>query len=145
MSKELYELKDSNNDSINQKSSHRYQTMGMSIGMCFGVSIGMAFGACLFESGPLGMCIGLPIGMCIGIALGRHKDSLINQQLEEKGYKISEISQIDDNSFEIRIVDINGNVQSVVIGKKDMEAVKYQIGESVYLNEAGGIEKVQAE
>ena len=37
------------------KISNRYQTMGMSIGMCFGVSIGLAFGNFLFDHGTIGM------------------------------------------------------------------------------------------
>ena len=54
-----------------QQRFSRYQSMGISLGMCFGVSIGLAFGSMLFDKSTTGMCFGLPIGMMLGLQKAR--------------------------------------------------------------------------
>ena len=75
----------------NNKTSHKYQNLGMSTGMCLGVSIGMALGYTIFDNGSLGMCFGLSIGMLIGMLLGMEKDKRINAQMESEGYVVKDI------------------------------------------------------
>lgn len=85
------------------KTSNRYQTIGMSIGMCFGVSIGLAFGNLLFDHGTIGMCFGLSVGMMLGMIAGSAKDKKVNEQLAEKGYKITAINMIGEDKYEITV------------------------------------------
>lgn len=80
----------------NNKSSHKYQNLGMSTGMCLGVSIGMALGYTIFDNGSLGMCFGLSIGMLIGMLLGMEKDKRINAQMESEGYVVTDIMTFDE-------------------------------------------------
>ena len=75
----------------NNKSSHKYQNLGMSTGMCLGVSIGMALGYTIFDNGSLGMCFGLSIGMLIGMLLGMEKDKRINAQMESEGDVVTDL------------------------------------------------------
>lgn len=122
--------------------SNKYQTMGMSIGMCFGVSIGMAFGNILFDHGTLGMCLGLSIGMMLGMIAGSAKDKKVNEQLAEKGYKITAINMIDEDKYEITVSGKNDNVKNVEIYNGDMDVEQFQIGDFVYIDEDGNMESV---
>lgn len=124
------------------KTNNRYQTMGMSMGMCFGVSIGMAFGNLLFDHGTLGMCLGLSIGMMLGMIAGSAKDKKVNEQLAEKGYRITAINMIGEDKYEITVSDINDNVKKVEIYNGDVEVEQFQIGDFVYIDQDGNIESV---
>ena len=88
-------------DASNNKSSHKYQNLGMSTGMCFGVSIGMALGYTIFDNGSLGMCFGISIGMLIGMLLGMEKDKRINAQMESEGYVVTDILPFDEEKKEL--------------------------------------------
>lgn len=125
-----------------EKIGNRYQSMGMSIGMCFGVSIGLAFGNLLFEHGTIGMCFGLPIGMLLGMAVGAAKDKKIREQLEEKGYKITAINRIGEGKYEITVTDKNDNSKKVEIHNGEMEVEQFQIGDLVYIDEDGNMESL---
>ena len=125
-----------------ERIGYKYQNMGMSIGMCFGVSIGLAFGNLLFDHGTTGMCLGLPIGMMLGMAVGAAKDKKVREQLEGKGYKITDINKIAENQYEITVTDKNDNVKKVEIHNGDMEIEQFQIGDFVYIDEDGNMESL---
>lgn len=122
--------------------SNRYQTIGMSIGMCFGVSIGMAFGNLLFDHGTIGMCLGLSIGMMLGMIAGSAKDKKVSEQLGEKGYRITAINMIGEDKYEITVSDKNDNAKKVEIYNGDMEVEQFQIGDFVYIDEDGNMESL---
>ena len=125
-----------------RKLSNRYQMMGTSIGMCFGVSIGMAFGNLLFDHGALGMCFGIPIGMLLGMAAGSAKDKKVNEQIVEKGYKITAINIIGEGKYEITVTDKNDDSKKIEVNNGDMEAEQFQIGDFVYVDEDGAMESL---
>ena len=125
-----------------EKTGNRYQSLGMSIGMCFGVSIGLAFGNLLFEHGTIGMCLGIPIGMLLGMIVGAAKDKKVREQLEEKGYKITAINRIGEDKYEITVTDKNDNSKKVEIHNGDMEVEQFQIGDFVYIDEDGNMESL---
>lgn len=124
------------------KTSNRYQTMGMSIGMCFGVSTGLAFGNLFSDHGTIGMCLGLSIGMMLGMIVGLAKDKKVNEQLAEKGYKITAINKIGEGMYEITVSDKNDNAKKVEIYHGDMEVEQFQIGDFVYIDEDGNMESL---
>ena len=125
------------------KVSHKYQSLGMRLGMCLGMSIGMAVGELLFDNQSLGMCMGLSIGMLIGMSIGIHKDQIINEQLETKGYTILEIipKDIPLEEYEVKIADKNGEIYVAAVSKGDMETETFEVGDLVYMDEDGHIEQ----
>lgn len=125
-----------------EKIGNRYQSMGMSIGMCFGLPIGLAFGNLLSDHGTIGICFGLPIGMLLGMAVGAAKDKKIREQVEEKGYKIATINRIGEGKYEITVTDKNDNSKMVEIHNGDMEVEQFQIGDLVYIDEDGNMESL---
>ena len=125
-----------------QQRFSRYQTMGISLGMCFGVSIGLAFGSMLFDKSTTGMGVGLPIGMLLGIAIGKSKDDRINEQLRTKGYKISGISDKGD-VHEVMLTDRNGECVTVTVKKKAFAEGKFSVGDPVYKYDDGRLEAVK--
>lgn len=124
------------------KVSNRYQSMGMSMGMCFGVAIGLAFGNLFSDHGTIGMCFGLPLGMLLGMVIGAAKDKKVNEQLAEKGYRITAINKIGEDKYEITVSDKDDNVKKIEIHHGDMEAQQFQIGDFVYIDEDGNMESV---
>ena len=134
--------KDENNVTEQSKPSSRYQTMGMSIGMCFGVSIGLAIGYSIYDNGPIGMCFGLSIGMMLGMAIGAAKDKKINGQIKEKAYRITEIRMIDLKQYKVTVYDKSGNIRKIEISDGDMKVEQFEVGDFVYINEAGRPESV---
>lgn len=125
-----------------EKIGNRYQSMGMSIGMCFGVSIGLAFGNLIFDHGTIGMCFGISIGMLLGMVVGAAKDKKIREQLEEKGYKITAINMIGEGKYEITVTDKDDNSKKIEIHNGDMEVEQFQIGDLVYIDEDGNMESL---
>ena len=112
--------KDENNVTEQSKPSSRYQTMGMSIGMCFGLSI----------------------GMMLGMAIGAAKDKKINGQIKEKAYRITEIRMIDLKQYKVTVSDKSGNIRKIEISDGDMKVEQFEVGDFVYINEAGRPESV---
>ena len=125
-----------------QQRFSRYQSMGISLGMCFGVSIGLAFGSMLFDKSTTGMCFGVPIGMMLGIAIGKAKDDRINEQLKTKGYKISGISDKGDG-YEVMLMDRNSESVTVTLNRKDFGEGKFSVGDPVYKYDDGRLEAVK--
>ena len=124
------------------KQTSKNMTLGMSLGMCFGVAIGCAFGQSLFGNVGTGMSIGLAIGMCLGLALGAAKDSAVNKQLEEQGYTIKDIQpSADMKEYSVIIVNKTGEEQIVIMSKGELEAETLSVGDYVYLDEEGSLEK----
>lgn len=124
------------------KTSNRYQTMGMSIGMCFGLSIGLAFGNLFSDHGSIGMCIGMSIGMMLGVIAGAAKDKKVNEQLAEKGYRITAIKSIGEDKYEVTVTDKEDHVRMVEVYRGDREVEQFQIGDFVYIDEDGNMESV---
>ncbi len=60
----------------------------------------------------------------------------------EKGYKIIEINQTEDEKYEVKISDKEENVQSILVEKGDMEVEEFKVGDFVYMDEDGDIENV---
>lgn len=141
MKKEDLEIK------ANNKESHKYQMMGMSLGMCFGISIGMSLGYTLFDNGTLGMCMGLSIGMLIGMSVGMSKDKAINEQLKTKGYTILDIipKDITLKEYEVKLADKNEEVCFVSVSRGTMETEDFKVGDLVYMDEDGNIEQAMEE
>lgn len=131
-------------DASNNKSSHKYQNLGMSTGMCFGVSIGMALGYTVFDNSSLGMCFGLSIGMLIGMLLGMEKDKRINAQMESEGYIVTDIVPIDEEKKEYTVIVTNktGEQKSIPVSKAEIEAEEIQLNDLVYLDEDSHLEKI---
>lgn len=124
------------------KKTRKNTTMGMSLGMCFGVAIGCAFGQSVFDNMATGMTLGLSIGMCLGMVLGAVKDNAINRQLEEQGYKIKDIHPSQEENFlYVIIVNYKGEEQTVIISKDELEAETLSVGDYVFLDEEGLLEK----
>ena len=120
----------------------RYQSLGISLGMCFGVSIGLVFGSMLFDKSTTGMCFGVPLGMMLGIAIGKAKDDRINEQLRTKGYTISGISDKGDG-YEVTLKDRNGECVTVTLKQKAFAEGKFSVGDPVYKYDDGRLEAVK--
>lgn len=61
----VYKINDDN------KETHKYMTMGLSLGICFGAAFGI-----LFDN----IAIGIPIGMCFGLGIGSMADYHKNKE-----------------------------------------------------------------
>lgn len=110
--------------------------------MCFGVAIGCAFGQSVFDNMATGMTLGLSIVMCLGMVLGAIKDNAINRQLEEQGYKIKDIHPSQEENFlYVIIVNYKGEEQTVIISKDELKAETPSVGDYVFLDEEGLLEK----
>ena len=94
-----------NKSNEQERVGYKYQNMGMSIGMCFGLSIGLAFGNLFSDHGSIGMCLGMSIGMMLGVIAGAAKDKKVNEQLAEKGYRITAINSIGEDKYEVTVTD----------------------------------------
>lgn len=115
--------------------------MGMCLGMCLGISIGTSLGN-VFENTPIGISLGLVIGLAIGLVLGSQKDSIVNSQIEEKGYKIKKIEK-DEKSEEyiITIIDNLNKEVVVIVSEGEMETELFSVGDVVFFNKDGNIEQ----
>ncbi len=124
------------------KTTHKNMTFGMSVGMCFGVAMGSALGESVFGNTGTGLAIGLCAGMCVGMILGAGKDHAVNQQLEEQGYIIKDIQQsTGKKEYSVLIVNKRGEERSVIISKGELEAETLSVGDVVYLDEEGSLER----
>ena len=81
--------------------------------------------------------------------LSDHKDEKCSfygaasyEQLAEKGYKITEISKIGKDKYEITVSDKNDHTKKVEIYSGDMEFEQFQIGDLVYIDEDGNMESL---
>ena len=110
--------------------------------MCFGLSIGLAFGNLFSDHGSIGMCIGMSIGMMLGVIAGAAKDKKVNEQLAEKGYRITAIKSIGEDKYEVTVTDKEDHVRMVEVYCGDREVEQFQIGDFVYIDEDGNMESV---
>ena len=62
--------------------------------------------------------------------------------MAEKGYKITEISKIGKDKYEITVSDKNDHTKKVEIYSGDMEFEQFQIGDLVYIDEDGNMESL---
>ena len=78
----------------------------------------------------------------LGEVLGAVKDNAINRQLEEQGYKIKDIHPSQEENFlYVIIVNYKGEEQTVIISKDELEAETLSVGDYVFLDEEGLLEK----
>ncbi len=109
--------------------------MGMALGMCFGVALGSAIDG-------LGISMGLCLGMLIGLVIGVGRDKIVNKQVEDKGYQITEIEKDDaSNTYSITLTDNQGNIHTVSVSSETMQTESFLVGDIVFMNEDGTIEQ----
>lgn len=119
------------------KKTEKNASHGMALGMCFGISIGMALGSA-FDNISMGMCFGL----AIGAALGALKDKKVNRQLEEKGYTVKAIEEINGGAeYAVTIISKDGETAVISLPKGQLESEGFAVGDTVYLDEDGLIEQ----
>ena len=115
--------------------------MGMCLGMCLGISIGTSLGN-VFGNTSIGILLGLAIGLVIGFILGSQKDNVVNNQIEEKGYRIKKIEK-DEKSEEyiLTIIDNISEETVVIVSEGEMETELFKIGDVVFFDKDGNIEQ----
>ncbi len=122
--------------------NHKYQMEYMPIGMSIGMAVGLSLGYGVFDNITTGLSLGLCLGMCLGALIGNAKDKKVAVQLEEKGYKVVEINQIEAEMFVVKISDKEGNEQTIRVRKADLEFENFQVGDFIYLDEDGDIDNL---
>lgn len=119
------------------KKTNKNTSMGIALGMCFGVSIGTSLGLS-FNNLAMGSSMGMCIGMLIGLVLGALKDQKVNEQIEENGYTIKDITKSEEKEeYIITIVNRLGEESVVIVPKGQMEEENFSKEDVVFLDDDG--------
>ena len=126
---------------------NKYQMLYMCLGMCFGMSIGMAVGSAVFDNLSVGMCMGMSLGMAIGIGIGASVDRKIAEQalcitdILEEDFGCEGVPDDAEVTVTLVLVDVSGNESRRKIPDRLAAERDLQIGDRIYFNENGSIEK----
>ena len=122
------------------KKTDKNMNSSMGMYMCFGVAIGTSLGVA-FDNIAYGVALGISLGVAVGAIIGSKKDQAVNEQVEEKGYTITEIKLKESNEYSFVIEDKFGYKKDVLTPSGIMETELFSVGDVVYLDEDGMIEQ----
>lgn len=126
------------------KKTGKFKNESISQGMCMGVAIGTAIGVAV-NNISMGIALGLCIGVAMGAAIGSQKEKLVNKQISEKGYIVKEIISKDKNEYMVIVEDKAGKRKEIATPGGIIETELFEVGDVVYLDEDGMLEKIYDE
>ena len=122
-----------------KKSSGKYASMYMSIGMCIGIGLGMCWGKAVFDNISLGVCFGVALGVWPGCFYGilLDKKALNVVDIIEDDFGCEGIPEDAEAMVTVVVTDAEGKEQRIRMADKLCYERKIEKGDSVMLDRDG--------
>ncbi len=128
-----------------KKTSNKYASIYMPIGMCLGLSIGMCLGRFIYDNTSLGMCLGIAIGMMLGMAYGASLDkkALTVTEIIEDDFGCEGISEDAEAMVTVVVSDCEGREQRIRMSDSLAYERKIEAGDTVMLAKDGTLKQME--
>ncbi len=127
-----------------KKTTDKYASMYMSIGMCIGIGIGMCLGNIIFDSIGIGMCFGVSVGFLLGFSYGSalDKKALSVVEIIEDDFGCEGVSEDAEIMVTVVATDAEGKEQRIRMPDKLCYERNIETGDSVMLDKDGTLKQI---
>ena len=128
-----------------KKSSNKYASIYMPIGMCLGLSVGMCLGRFIYDNTSLGMCLGIATGMMLGMAYGASLDkkALTVTEIIEDDFGCEGIPEDAQAMVTVVVNDCEGREQRIRMSDSLAYERKIEAGDTVMLDKDGTLKQME--
>ena len=128
-----------------KKSSNKYASKWMPIGMCLGLSVGMCLGRFIYDNMSLGMCMGIAIGMMLGMAYGASLDkkALTVTEIIEDDFGCEGIPEDAQAMVTVVVTDCESREQRIRMSDSLAYERKIEAGDTVMLAKDGTLKQME--
>ena len=127
-----------------KKSTGKYASMYMSIGMCLGIAIGMCLGNLIFDNISIGMCFGVSMGFLFGYTYGASLDKKALNVVEiiEDDFGCEGVPEDAEAMVTVVVTDAEGKEKRIRMPDKLCYERNIEPGDSVQLDSDGTLKQI---